>query len=416
MEEKYLQWIKVAVSHEMVRLAIVLAAALLSYFIIKRVLVKAVREFSARSQNKLDDLFAQYKVFDLLAFLGPILILYFGAGWVPRLAPILGKVVSDLWALFIAVLVDRVLSVGLSVYEQYPISRRWPLKGYVQVIKLVVYIAAVIVAICAILDKSPWGFLSGLGALSAVLMLVFRTTLLSFVASFQVISQGLIRVGDWIEMPKYGVDGEVVDITLTNLIVRNWDKTLVTVPTYKLLEDSFKNWRGMEEAGGRRIKRAVLVDQNTVRFCDDEMIERFKKIYLIKDYVERKVREIEEHNRRLGIDTRASPVNGRRMTNLGTFRVYMEEYLRQHPQIRKDMTLMVRQLKPTPEGFPLEVYAFVADTRWVYYEKIQADIFDHLLAAAPEFGLRVFQVPSGGDLKEGLEALFRGRDGKGELS
>ena len=405
MEEKYLQWIKVAVSHEMVRLAIVLAAAVLSYFVIKKVLVRSVREFSARSKNKLDDLFAQYKVFDLLAFLGPILILYFGAGWVPGLAPFLAKAVSDLWAIFIAVLVDRVLSVGLAIYEQYPISRRWPLKGYVQVIKLVVYIAAVIVAICAILDKSPWGFLSGLGALSAVLMLVFRTTLLSFVASFQVISQGLIRVGDWIEMPKYGVDGEVVDITLTNLIVRNWDKTLVTVPTYKLLEDSFKNWRGMEEAGGRRIKRAVLVDQNTVRFCDEEMIQRFKKIHLIRDYVERKVKEIEEHNRRLGIDDKASPVNGRRMTNLGTFRVYMEEYLRQHPHIRKDMTLMVRQLKPTPEGLPLEVYAFVSDTRWVYYERIQSDIFDHLLAAAPEFGLRVFQIPSGGDLKEGLGVL-----------
>ncbi len=411
MEEKYIQWIKMALSHELVRLSLVLVVALFSYFLIKRILVRAVREFSARSQNKLDDLFAKYKVFDLLAFLGPILILYFGAGWVPRLSVFLGKVVSDLWAIFIAVLVDRLLSVGLAVYEQYPISRRWPLKGYVQVVKLLVYCAAIVVAICAVLDKSPWGFLSGLGALSAVLMLVFRTTLLSFVASFQVISQGLIRVGDWIEMPKYGADGEVVDITLTNLIVRNWDKTLVTVPTYKLLEDSFKNWRGMEESGARRIKRAILVDQNTVRFCDGEMIEEFKKIHLIRDYVERRVREIEEHNRRLGVDTGVSPVNGRRMTNLGTFRVYMEEYLRHHPHIRKDLTLMVRQLAPTPQGLPLEVYAFVADTRWVFYEKVQADIFDHILAAAPHFGLRVFQVPSGGDLKEGLALLVGTRGG-----
>ena len=413
MDKKYLQWLKLALSLEAVRLFLLLVAALVVFFAVKRVLVKAIRSFSARSQNKLDDLFAQYKVFDLLSFLGPILVLHFGSGWVPRLASLLGKVVSVLWALFVALLVDRLLSVGLSVYEQYPISKRWPLKGYVQVVKLLVYCAAAIVAICALLEKSPWGFLSGLGALSAVLMLVFRTTLLSFVASFQVISQGLIRVGDWIEMSKYGVDGEVVDITLTNLVVRNWDKTLVTLPTYKLLEDSFKNWRGMEEAGGRRIKRAVLVDQNTVRFCDDGLIERFRKIHLIREYVEKRVKEIEEHNRRLGIDPQASPVNGRRMTNLGTFRVYMEEYLRQHPQIRKDMTLMVRQLKPTPEGLPLEVYAFVADTRWVYYEKIQADIFDHLLAAAPEFDLRVFQIPSGGDLREGLRALGGRGDGKG---
>jgi len=413
VDKKYLQWLELAFSHQLVRLFLVLLAALLVHFIVKRVLVRAVRDFSARTQNKLDDLFSQYKVFDLLAFLGPILVLRFGAALVPQMAPVLGKLVSVLWALFIALLVDRLLSVGLSVYERYPISRRWPLKGYVQVVKLIVYCAAVIVALCALLEKSPWGFLSGLGALSAILMLVFRTTILSFVASFQVISQGLIRVGDWIEMPKYGVDGEVVDVTLTNLIVQNWDKTLVTVPTYKLLEDSFKNWRGMEETGGRRIKRAVMVDQATVRFCDEEMIERFKKIHLIKGYVEKKVKEIEEHNRRLGIDPQASPVNGRRMTNLGTFRIYLEEYLRQHPQIRKDMTLMVRQLKPTPEGLPLEVYAFVSDTRWVYYERIQADIFDHILAAAPEFGLKVFQIPSGGDLREGLAALRRTDGGDG---
>ncbi len=407
MNEKYLQWLKLAFAYQWVRLFLVVLAAVVVYFVVKRGLVKAVRDFSKRTQNKLDDLFSQHKVFDLLAFLGSILVLSLGAGLVPQVASILGKLVSVLWALFVALLVDRLLSVGLSVYEQYPVSRRWPLKGYVQVVKLIVYCAAVVVAVCALLEKSPWGFLSGLGALSAVLMLVFRTTLLSFVASFQVISQGLIRVGDWIEMPKYEADGEVVDITLTNLLIQNWDKTLVTVPTYKLLEDSFKNWRGMEEAGGRRIKRAVMVDQATVKFCDGGMIERFKKIHLIRDYVERKVKEIEEHNRRLGIDAQASVVNGRRMTNLGTFRVYMEEYLRQHPQIRKDMTLMVRQLKPTPEGLPLEVYAFVADTRWVYYERIQADIFDHILAAAPEFDLRVFQIPSGGDLREGLAALRR---------
>jgi miniconductance mechanosensitive channel len=396
---------KIALSNQGVKLLLLLMVALFSYLITKKVLVNAAHRFSERSKNRLDDLLSQHKIFEVLAYLVPVLLIHYGSRLTPSLTPIIDKLVSVVWVIVISLLASRLLSAGLTLYESYPISKRWPLKGYVQIARLLVYSAAIIVGLCTLLDKSPWGLLSGLGALSAVLILVFRTTILSFVASFQVISQDLIRVGDWLEMPKYHVDGEVLEITLPNIVVQNWDKTLVVVPTYKLLEDSFKNWRGMQESGGRRIKRAILIDQATVEFCNEAMLERFKNIRLIKDYVEERSKEIEEYNRKEGIDAASSPVNGRRMTNLGTFRVYIEEYLKHHPKISNEMTLMVRQLQPTHQGLPLEIYAFVADTRWVYYEKVQSDIFDHILAAAPQFYLRVFQIPSGGDLIEGLKSL-----------
>ncbi len=395
---------------EILRLLVLGVVTFLAGWLTRRVVVQTAHRLSKETANKYDDLLAEHRVYDIAAYLAVLLVLYYGARFVPRLTPVLLKLVSVGWVMVLTLLVTRLLDVGLEVYRTFPWARKHPIKGYVQIVKLFVYAAGVIIALCDLLERSPWAFLSGLGALSAVLLLIFRHTLLSFVASFQIVSQDLFRLGDWIEMPKYGADGEVIDIALHTIKVQNWDRTIVVIPTYKFLEESFKNWRGMELAGGRRIKRAILVDQASIKLCDDALLERLRKVHLLKDYLEQKFREIEQDNQRRGVDISASPLNGRRLTNVGTFRIYIENYLRAHPKIRKDMTLMVRQLPPTPQGLPLEIYCFVADTRWVPYEKVQADIFDHILSVADEFDLRVFQQPTGWDLREGLRqgALFKG--------
>ncbi len=384
------------------KISLLALSAWLAYWVVRRLLISFIHRLAERSRTDLDDLLVKHGVFSALAYLVPLSVLYYGSDFVPQIKGPLIKAVEILLAPLAALILNRGLSVALELYNRLPFARRHPIRGYVQILKFLVWLAAGIVAVCTLLERSPWGLLSGLGALSAILLLIFRNTILSFVASVQIISQDLIRIGDWIEAPQFGADGEVIEMTLYNVLVQNWDKTIVSIPTYRLMEESFKNWRGMERAGARRIKRHILVDQSSVKFVDEKLLERFKRIYLLKDYLERKLREIEEYNRRLGLDPTVSPLNGRRLTNLGTFRVYIEEYLKAHPLIRKDMTLMVRHLQPTAEGLPLEIYCFVADTRWVPYERIQADIFDHILAAAPEFELRVFQKPTGFDLREAL--------------
>lgn len=253
---------------------------------------------------------------------------------------------------------------------------------------------AVIFIIALLTGESPWELLAGLGALTAVLLLIFRDTILSFVASLQIASNDLVHVGDWIEMPKYGADGDVIDIALHTIKVQNWDKTITVIPTYKLIEESFKNWRGMTAAGGRRIKRAIHIDLNTIEFCTDEMLDRFEKIRLIADYIQNKRTEISNDPK----NKENENINKRRLTNIGTFRIYIEKYIQSHPKIHKDLTCMVRQLAPTAQGLPLEIYMFTNDTAWVNYEAIQSDIFDHILAIISEFGLRVYQQPAGHDM------------------
>ncbi len=390
----------------LLRLAVVIILAFASYVISRKVVVETAHRLSRRSPNRWDDYLSRFRVYDLAAYAIALIILFYVANLIPSWAPYLERLAEVGWVVLAVLFIDRMLSVGAAIYETHPIAKEHPIKGYIQIVKLFVYAAGVIIGLATLLNKSPWVFLSGLGALSAVLLIIFRHTLLSFVASFQIVSQDLFRLGDWIEMPKFGADGEVIDIALHTVKVQNWDKTIVVIPTFKFLEESFKNWRGMELAGGRRIKRAILVDQATVKLLDDELLSRLQKVHLLKDYLSQKLVEIEAYNRKKGIDTEASPLNGRRLTNLGTFRIYIEEYLKNHPKIRKDMTLMVRQLAPTPQGIPLEVYCFVADTRWIPYEKVQADIFDHILSTAGEFDLRVYQMPTGADLREGLAALI----------
>lgn len=284
-----------------------------------------------------------------------------------------------------------------TIYGRYALAASRPIKGYIQIAQIVVYAFGAVLGVAVLMEQSPWYILSGMGAMTAILLLVFRDTLLSLVAGIQLTSNDLIRLGDWVEMPQFDADGDVVEIALNNVRVQNWDRTYTVIPTHKFLEHSFRNWRGMTESGGRRIKRAISIDMSTVRFLDNADIERFAEIGLLRDYVSAKREELAKYNEDRGIREEAG-LNCRRLTNLGMFRIYIVEYLRAHPGINPRMIRLVRQLDPTPEGLPIELYVFTNETAWGAYESIQADVFDHLLAAVPEFGLRVYQKPSGADL------------------
>jgi miniconductance mechanosensitive channel len=282
------------------------------------------------------------------------------------------------------------------IYTSLDISRGRPIKGYVQVFKLIIYLIGGIIIVSIFLGRSPLVLLSGFGAVTAIVLLIFRDTILSFVASLQITSNDLVRIGDWIEMPKYGANGDVVDIALHTVQVQNWDKTITVIPTHKLIDETFKNWRGMMKSGGRRIKRAIFIDLNSIKFCDEQLVERFKEYQLISDYVKQKQAELEQYNREHQVNTNVL-VNGRRMTNIGTFRTYIDAYLRNNSKIHQDMTFMIRQLAPGPNGLPIEIYVFTKDTVWAHYEAIQADIFDHIFAVVSQFELKVFQNPTGRD-------------------
>jgi miniconductance mechanosensitive channel len=315
------------------------------------------------------------------------------------------RVALGFMVLVIVLAADRFLTALNDIYSTRPDAKSRPIKGYLQIVKIVFYIAAGIVVISTLMGQRPTLILGGFGAMTAVLLLVFRDTILSLVASIQITQYDMIAVGDWIEMPKYGADGDVIDIALHTVTIQNWDRTITTIPTHKLIEDSFKNWRGMRLAGGRRIKRSFHLDMNTLRFLTDEEVEKLGRWELLQEYIRGKLEEIDAYNRSKttakgseGEDGDVIPYR-RRLTNVGTLRAYIVSYLRQHPGIHKDMILMVRQLQPGPDGVPMEVYAFTNDTNWVTYEGIQADIFDHILATVPEFGLRAFQSPSGRDLE-----------------
>ncbi len=369
------------------------------YYVTKSYVLRFVKYLFSQTKTDWDEQLFDYGVFNDLPQLVPALVLSQGIDYLPRIQGV-GQKLINVWIIIILLkFVDKFLSGALMIYNRYEISYRRPLKTYVQVIKIILYIAVGILIISILVGQSPWIFLSGLGALTAVLMLMFQDTILGFVASIQITSNDLIRVGDWLEVPEFGADGDVIEIALHTVKVQNWDKTITTIPSHKLVSNSFKNWRGMKEAGGRRIKRSILIDQTSVTFCTDEMIKKFSKIHVLKDYIEQKQKEIAEYNLVHGIDSSVL-VNGRRMTNLGTFRAYLAAYLRHHPGIHPNLTFIVRQLQPTRQGIPMEIYVFTNDTRWVTYEGIQADIFDHVLAVIPEFGLRIAQDPTGYDLQQ----------------
>jgi miniconductance mechanosensitive channel len=381
--------------------SVVLLLAITSYAMVRFLLLPIINRMMARTSTEWDDILARKGVLSWLAALAPFLILYFGAGYAPEYTVEVLRQVLLACIVFIAgAALDRALSASLDIYELYPFAKERPIKAYVQLVKLVVYILGAVIVIALLLGKSPWGILGGIGMVAALAVLVFRDTILSLIANIQIVANDLVRRGDWIEIPEFGADGVVTDIALHTVKVRNWDKTIITIPTYKLVDGSFQNWRGMNEAGGRRIKRSLLIDQTSVRFCDEALLEKFWRICRLRPYLEAKKKELEHVNVTLDDDEDGQlPLNRRALTNLGTFRAYLVAYLRENTKLHDDMTLMVRQRPPTPNGLPLEVYVFSKHTSLVDYEGIQADIFDHLLAALPYFELRLFQYPTGENLK-----------------
>jgi len=294
---------------------------------------------------------------------------------------------------------NSVLNASEEIYQEYEMSKTRPIKGYVQIGKMIIYVIFGILIISVFIGKSPLALLAGMGALSAVLMLIFKDSILGLVGGIQLAANDMLHKGDWITMSKFGADGTVLDITLTTVKIQNFDKTITTVPTYSFVSDSFQNWRGMEESGVRRIKRSVNIDIQSIQFCTPEMLERFRKFQHVATYVDETEKEIQEFNQQFEIDNSVL-LNGRRQTNIGIFRAYLIGYLRNNDQIDQDMSLMVRQLQPSDSGLPIEIYCFSKVQEWVPYENIQSDIFDHVLAAVPLFDLQVFQNPTGNDFRE----------------
>jgi len=378
-----------------------LIAALVADLVVKRIALRMVQTVAKRSSVTWDDALIEHNVVGRLVQLVPGLIVFVGAPFVPGLADVLVQltrnVATGYMILVSTMALSALLSAGNTIYSGLPVARTRPLKGFVQLLQIVVWVFGAVLIVAAILDRSPLLLLSGFGAMTAILLLVFKDTILSLVASVQLTAQDMVRVGDWIEMPQFGADGDVIDVQLHTVTVQNWDKTITTIPTHRLISDSFRNWRGMSQAGGRRIKRAIYLDVNSIRFQTAKEIEHFRRFALLKDYIAGKQKELADYNASLdhAVD---EAVNKRRLTNIGSFRAYALNYLKNRPDLHKGMTLMVRQLAPGPEGLPLEIYCFTNTIAWIEYEGIQADIFDHLLAIVPEFGLRLYQKPAGSDL------------------
>jgi len=384
-----------------VGLAALLAVAAAIDLIVKHVVIRAVRAFARRSSTTWDDALVTHNVFGRLVQVLPALIVFLGSPLVPGLPEggvhVIRNVAWGYMALMLTLTLTAMLSAANTIYETTPVAKERPLKGFVQLVQIVIWIFGGVIIISAVLDRSPLLMLSGFGAMTAILLLVFKDTILSLVASVQLTAQDMVRVGDWIEMPQFGADGDVVDVQLHTVKVQNWDKTITTIPTHRLITDSFKNWRGMSQSGTRRIKRSIHIDVSTIRMQTDDEVDHFTRFALLKDYIEDKEHELADYNAGLATEVDAE-VNKRRLTNVGTFRAYAYNYLKNHPKVHKGATLIVRQLGPGPEGLPLEIYCFTNTTEWAVYEDIQSDIFDHLLAIVPEFGLRLYQKPAGSDL------------------
>lgn len=375
--------------------------AWLGNWVVKRILIRLV--YRAINALPVQDDLQHERILARIANIVPALIISIGITAIPEISPLVVTIVKNVVNAFVVLTITIALNSSLDIvnkiYEKRPDANLKPIKGYIQVIKIAIYSIAAILIIALLIDKSPIILFSGLGAMAAVLMLVFQGTLLSLVASIQISSSGIIRLGDWIEMPQVHADGAIIDIALHTVQVQNWDMTITSIPTKRFLSDSFRNWRGMQESGGRRIKRSLFLDQNTVHFLDENACLRLRRFKLLDAYLDEKFKEINEWNSKLEHDTDAL-VNSRRITNIGTFRAYIEIYLKNHPGIHQGKTLMVRQLSPTAEGLPLEIYCFTNTVAWVGYEKTQSDIFDHLIAILNEFELHVFQNPGGNDLRE----------------
>ena len=390
----------------------------------RRVFLRLVQRVASRTQSTWDDRLVERRVFHKLANVAPALVTYVGIGWALGVGPelladapgldlqatsreglalagaILVRRVSLAWMVIVlGTVAGGVLHALNDIYtESYAEAKSHPIKGYLQVVSLVLYVMAGILVVSILADLNPVVFLSGFGAIMAIVMLVFKDTILSLVASIQIMSNNMISLGDWVEMPQANADGDVIDIALHTVKIQNWDKTISSIPTHKFISESFQNWRGMTESGGRRIKRAIHIDMSTIHFLSNEEVAKLSRFEFLHDYLHAKKKELDVANARAGPSEGVVP-DQRRLTNVGTFRAYVLHYLHNHPTIHQDLTLLVRQLQPGPQGLPLEIYCFSNDTNWGNYENVQSDIFDHLIATLPEFGLEAFQEPAGSDLK-----------------
>ena len=382
----------------LITIALLLACSIIN-FLVNRVVLKYITKYIKNNKYKWDDVLLDAKLFQRIAFIIPGLLIYLFASLYDNLQDIIQKV-AIIYILVIISLVFRSLLAAIdSIYKQNPVSKERPIKGLLQIIEIAVHVVVGIAVISYLIDKNPIYLLSGVGAVTAVVSLIFKDIIIGFVSGIQLVWNDMLRIGDWVEMPKYNTDGDVLDITLYSVKIQNWDKTISTIPTSAFITDSFKNWKGMREYGGRRVKRSFLIDLNTIKICSDEMVERFKKIDFISEYMEEITKEIDNYNKENIINTELH-INGKQLTNLRVFRAYLTNYLKNTIELRPSSTTIVRQLAPTENGIPIEIYLFVADTRWVNYETIQADVFDHILAVIDIFELRMFQNPTGNDIKE----------------
>ena len=382
-------------------LSILILLAVLANFIAKQVVVRGIRKLVSKIKSANSSIFAEHNVIRRISNIVPAIVIMNGIVTVPYLSE---KIVTFIQMgaqafifLTLALAISEFLSIFNLIYQRNPKSRNKPIKGYLQLVKLIIFIVCGLMILGTFLKKDVFTLLAGFGAMAAVLMLVFQNTILSLVASVQISSYDMVRIGDWIEMPTLNADGDVIDMSLHTITVQNFDKTFTTIPTNKLVTDTFKNWRGMASAGVRRIKRSIYIDQSSVHFMTEHEQQKLKEFLLLDQYLDSKHNELESFNQQL---SNQASYNQRRLTNLGTFRAYIEFYLKQHPGIAQNQSLIIRQLQPTSEGLPLEIYAFTNTTVWKDYEAIQSDIFDHLIAIIPEFGLKVYQAPSGADFKQ----------------
>lgn len=380
------------------KIAGVLLLCLVVHAITRRYLLRGIEKLVARSKSTYDDKLLKSGLFHRLALIAPAIVLYNFANLFGSFEDILRRILTATIVMLAILGLGALLKSIGEILADRDKEQKFNFKTYVQISKLILYIVGALICIAILTGQSPLVMLSGLGAMTAVLLLVFRDTILSFVAGIQINSNDLVRVGDWIEVPKFGADGDVIDIALHTVRVQNWDKTITMIPTHKLIEESFRNWRGMTQSGGRRIMRSIHIDMSSVRFCDEELLARFSKMHLLKDYVHNRQKEIDDYNQKTGIDQSES-INGRRMTNLGVFRAYLKAYLHNHPKINNEMTFLVRHLAPGETGIPIQIYVFTNDTAWSNYESIQADIFDHIIAVTNRFDLTIFQNPSGRDFQ-----------------
>lgn len=381
-------------------LAVVILAA--ATFTIRKILLTVSLRWIKNNRYQWDDALLDNNVVGKLSWFIPVLLAHL---LLDSLLPadstiyiVLKRLVQVFFVIISVISINSLLSTAADIYRTLRTRRAEVLQGFIDAGKIVSYIIGTIFIVSIFSGMSPWGIISVLGGMTAVTMLVFKDTIVGFVASIQLSTTDMVRLGDWVEMPSYGADGDVISMSIHTIRVQNWDKTITTIPTYALVSNSFKNWRGMSESGGRRIKRALMIDVNSIRFCDEDMLQRFGSIHLLKDYISTRKNEISEYNReQLSEADEALLINGRRQTNIGVFRAYVVAYLKNNEQINQDMTFLVRQLPPSEHGLPLEIYVFSRDKRWASYEEIQADIFDHLFAALPVFDLRPFQSPTGHD-------------------